>query len=95
MQRRKVKNGLKRKGFEIAPNRNGRHIIFIYHNTAGKKTDIFTMVSHGKSGHDIQKGIISTMARQCNLTRADFLDLINCTMSQEEYENLMCEENRL
>jgi len=79
--RKVVMASLEKKGFSVS---EGDHSYFIYHTQAGKKTIVKTKVSH--SGKDLSKPLISMMAKQCKLTTSDFHDLVDCPLSQVEYE---------
>ena len=72
---------LSRKGFERT---QGKHAFFIYHSETGVKSAVQTMVSHG--AREIPDRFLSAMARQCRLSRADFLRLVDCPLSRREYE---------
>lgn len=84
--------GLKKKGFEDSP-KNTHHIYYVYRTTQGKISKIYTYTSH--SGKEITDPILSAMAKQCRLKKADFLKLIDCTMSRQEYENEMKNQSQL
>ena len=90
LKRRKVEAALKRKGFEKG---EGRHSYFIYHTRQGVKTSVWTMTSHGSSGADISDPLIALMARQCRISKKKFEQLVDCSLSQEEYEELLVEKN--
>ena len=82
-KRHKIANALRRKGF----NREERHHVFFqYYTESGERTRIWTKMSHGRSGADIDKGLLKRMADQCNLTTDQFIDLIECPMSRSKYE---------
>ena len=89
---RKVKSGLRRKGFE---ERDNDHKYFHYVTIKGVKTTITTRISHKSSGKDIDIGLIGKMARQCKLSIKNFVGLIDCNLSQEEYERLLYLNNTL
>lgn len=78
----KVEHALETKGFQ----RDERHHhYFLYRTQEGKLTDIRTRTSH--SGKEIDARLLSRMAQQCQLSRKDFLALVDCTMSQADYES--------
>jgi hypothetical protein len=54
--------------------------------------DIRTMMSHGMTGGTFSANLTSDMAHQCRLTKDQFLDFIDCRMSEEEYRELINEE---
>lgn len=81
----KVISSLLKKGFEVS--KNTHHNYYIFHTKEGKKSTIHTYTSH--SGKEITDPILSAMAKQCKLKKDDFLKLIDCTLSREEYEALL------
>lgn len=88
-----VEGGLTRKGFQ--PNKPGAdHNYFIYLSLAGKKARASTKTSYGK-GFDIDDNLLGQMARQCGLTKKQFLDLLDCPLSREEYEKLLQQSGKL
>lgn len=48
-----------------------------------KTTAVYTKVSH--AGKDIGAPLISRMAKQCKLSKADFLDLVDCPLDLAGY----------
>jgi len=79
--KRDVETGLLRKGFRPS---QGKHQSFHYWTLAGRKTGIRTVTSHG--AREIHDPILAYMARECKLSRRDFDRLIDCPMSQQQYE---------
>ena len=89
LNRREVEQALERKGFVKQVK---RHVFFIYHtHEEGLKTSVWTMTSHGNSGADIGGSLIAKMARQCRIKKVEFERLIDCSLSQEDYEKLLDE----
>lgn len=88
---REVETGLINKGFK---RREGDHSYFVYESADGKKARAFTKTSHGR-GIDIDDHLLSQMARQCGLTRQEFVRLTECPLSREEYEAILRSRNRL
>ncbi len=78
---REIITGLIKKGFQ---RRDGNHVYLHYYDVTGKKTKICTKVSHGSKEYGNK--ILSLMAYQIGLSLEDFLNLIDCPMTQEEYE---------
>lgn len=84
LKRREVEQALEGKGFV---RREGKHAFFVYHTRKRKlKTSIWSMMSHGNSGADISKSLSAKMAKQCRINKAEFERLIDCSLSQEDYE---------
>lgn len=84
--RSEIKKSLEFKGFK---NRGGDHEFYIYHTLNGKKTTIKTKLSRG-SGYKVYAGsLLAVMARQCKLTNGKFLDFVDCSLSQNDYEDIL------
>ncbi len=80
---RVVERGLLRKGFRLADTHHRR---FVYHTVDGEEPQpVTTIMSHG-ADRDISDRLLGMMARQLHLTRRQFDDLIDCRLSQAEYE---------
>lgn len=78
-----VESALKSKGFKQT---EGDHHFFVYVTTEGKKTTVRTKTSHTPKMKDIPDNLLSQMARQCWLSKSDFLRLVDCPLDQEGYE---------
>ena len=74
-----------RKGFLLSESRHQR---FRYYRLDGDKTNMVTLMSHGSDG-DIGDRLLAAMARQLHLTRRQFDNLVDCTLSQDDYEAMM------
>ena len=79
----KIESSLVKKGFSAE---NGDHKYYILYCN-GKKTQIFTKVSHGKP--EIGEPLLGKMAKQVRLSKKDFADLIECPLSKERYMQMM------
>ena len=90
---RDVRAGLTTKGFSVEEGR--KHIHFVYEDLEGRTTTARTMLSHGAGGEDISDNLLGRMAREVGLKRADFLNLVDCPMSREEFDaKIIAEEQR-
>lgn len=79
---RDVHSALLKKGFQEKP---GDHQFFTYHRLSdNKKTSVFTKTSHGSS--EVGDALLAKMAKQCRLSKAAFLDLVDCPLEREPYE---------
>jgi predicted RNA binding protein YcfA (HicA-like mRNA interferase family) len=86
-----IEKGLLTKGFLKA---DGDHHYFHYHDAVGgKKTRIFTKTSHGNK--EIGDPLIAKMAKQCGLTKAEFLNLVDCPLQRTEYEKLLIDRGKI
>ncbi len=82
---RAVERGLVRKGFRLTESRQRRHR---YYKLNGEKTNVLTLMSHG-SDRDIGDRLLAQMARQLHLSRRQFDQLMDCDLSQGDYEAMM------
>jgi hypothetical protein len=87
-----VESALKRKGFKQT---EGDHHWFVYVTIEGEKTTSRTKTSHTQKMKDIPDNLLSQMARQCKLSKRDFLDLIDCPLSREAYEDILKDQEEL
>jgi hypothetical protein len=54
---------------------------------AGRKTPIHTWISHNQ--RRIDDWLMSQMSKQLHLTKKQFIALVDCTLSEEEYVRMM------
>lgn len=85
-----VENALTKKGFRAL---ESHHTMLFFYDENGRRTSIKTKVSHGHK--EISDPILGQMARQCKLARRDFLNLIDCSLSQSGYEEILKKNNEL
>lgn len=85
----KIIKSLKSKGFT---QESGDHVYLEFHFEG--KFILQTKVSHGAT-HDIGKNLLSVMSKQCQLTKNQFLDLVNCPLSAQEYVGVLRENGVL
>lgn len=82
--RRDVQQGLAGKGFLESESKHHTH--YIYQTAEGRKTPVKTRVSRGSSHKSLGDELLGAMAKQCKLTKREFLSLIDCPLSREVYE---------
>ena len=87
-----MESALGAKGFR---RRESHHSYFVYYTEEGKKTPVRTKTSHGKGAADIPHNLFSRMARQCKLRTAEFRALVDCSLSQAEYEALLTRKGEI
>ena len=80
-----VETGLRNKGFVET---QGDHHYFVYHRKDGKKTLAKTKTSHGSKA-DLDDYLLGAMAKQCQLTKPQFLEFVDCTLSRDAYEKTL------
>lgn len=81
---REVAPALQRKVFLV---QETHHTRFIYYTSDGRKSSIHTKISH--SHKEISTTNIKNMAEQCKLTTQQFVQMIACTISKEQYEQIL------
>lgn len=86
MERADVESALQRKGFK---QRNTDHSYFHFFDKEGKKTIVNTKTSFGSKYKTLGPQLVTQMARQCKLTKAQFQQLVDCTLSHEDYEAIL------
>jgi hypothetical protein len=87
-EKRTVESSLQKKGFVL---KKRDHNFFIYWTISGLKSNILTKTSHAKQPKDISDNLLSRMAKQCYISRPDFLNLVDCSLTREAYEKLLYE----
>jgi hypothetical protein len=87
---RDVSGALKLKGFQESSKRDHAYYFFYYN---GKKTNIFTKISHGES--EIDDRNCSSMARQIKLNGAQFREFVNCPLTLELYVKFLEESKHV
>jgi len=86
-----ISSALKKKGFVENPSRD--HIRYTLFNN-GKKTGVYTFISHGLSEYG--DSLISLVKKQLHLqSKVELQDFINCPMTKEEYLNLLIERGHV
>lgn len=86
LKHREIRQGLERKGFRLDEGR--KHVHFLYEDLAGRLTTTRTMLSHGASGDDISDPLVGKMARQLGLSRKQFIELVDCSLSRNDFDAL-------
>ena len=85
LKTRDIINNLGKKGFDVNNTRD--HIWLNYLTPEGRKTMIRTKLSHGEDS--IGDPLISAMAKQTQLRKNEFINLVSCSMSREEYYSIV------
>ncbi|MGB5944405.1 MAG: hypothetical protein WBG71_16080 [Leeuwenhoekiella sp.] len=79
---RKAYKNLKKKGFEDSKDHSNDHKYLEFHYNG--KMILYTKLSHG-SKKDLNNYLIKQMSTQCRLSKQDFADLVNCSLSAKDY----------
>ena len=94
MQRNKarVEAGLQAKGFQES---SGDHSYFSFYTQGGKKTAVFTKTSLTPKTKVLSDPLLGAMARQCHISKAEFLQLVDCPLSRTAYEALLITKGKV
>jgi hypothetical protein len=84
--RKDVEAALMAKGFARVER---DHHYFVYWTRDGRKTRAHTKTSHSPKVRDIADNLLGQMARQCLVTKPEFLRLVDCPMERDEYEQYL------
>ena len=84
-----VVENLQRKGFRKRQGGDKYFHLFV----AGKKTAVYTFVSHGE--REIHDGLLSQMAKQTKLAKKEFLELVDCPMTEARYLEMLRERGHV
>lgn len=82
----KVESALRAKGFRDS---SGDHNYFVFFTEAGRKTAVRTKTSFTPKAKALGDPLLGAMAKQCHLSKAQFLLLVDCPLSQAAYEELL------
>lgn len=88
---KKVRKSLEKKGFKQEP--SSHHNYYYLYDQDGKRTKINTHTSRNEQ--EIGNFLIGQMSKQLKLSKEDFIDLINCPLSYEEYIAKLKEKNEI
>jgi hypothetical protein len=67
----------------------GKHIWYFFRKSDGSDSRVATVMSHGMMGSTVCADLIGKMARQLRLTKTQFLDLIDCRLSEKDYRQIL------
>ena len=76
---RQIDGALQSKGF--VRSEKDHHYYSLY--VDGKKTQVWTKISHG--GAECGDTLIGLMAKQAKIAKKEFVQLVECTLSGDEY----------
>jgi len=88
LKRNEVESGLKHKGFKRSD--NDHRYLTLYVN---EKKEVSTFVGQG-SNFDIRQDEIGFMAKELGITIQNFIDLVKCPLSTENYLKMRTERLR-
>ena len=84
---RDIDSALTKKGFDRT--KESDHVRYYLYDQQTGANLTQTKMSHGILGNTIGATLISQMARQLRLTKRQFVDLINCTLNEDGYREIL------
>jgi hypothetical protein len=81
-----ILSALKKKGFQEV---QSHHTRLIYFTADGRKTPVMTKLSHTPKMKVVPDPLLGQMAKQCRLSKDQFLDLVDCSLGQKEFEGIL------
>lgn len=86
---KQLQRALEKKGYQLEEN---DHHFYRLYDENGKKTKIRTKISHGET--EIKDPLINAMRKQMHFAKkGDFLNYVACSLSKEEYYDILREQN--
>lgn len=85
LSRSDTEAALLKKGFTLTET----HHRFYYLLVGGQKTGVYTYVSTGKKYKELGDQLVALMAKQLHLTKKQFVELVECTLDEEGYVELL------
>jgi hypothetical protein len=82
---RNVKQALLAKGFR--EDKRDHYFYFFHYN--GKKSNIYTKISHSSISSELSKPLCGLMARQIKLSGQQFQQLIDCPLTKDMYIDIL------
>ncbi len=90
--KRLIESVLQAKGFIPT---EGDHHYFVYVTRDGQKSRARTKTSHSPKVRDIGDALLGQMARQCLLSKREFLRLVDCPMDRDAYEQSLVDRGEI
>ena len=87
---KEILGNLKKKGFTAAAHKSNDHNYLEFFE--GDKLITHTKLSHG-SKKDIGPSLVGQMARQCKMTKQEFIDFASCKISKDEYRQILANQD--
>ncbi len=84
---RDIDAALRKKGFVCKS--DGDHLRYTLVLPDGIKTRTRTKISHGMGNSTLSDELISLMSHQLHLTKSQFLDLIDCSLDEAGYREIL------
>jgi len=88
---KELAKAVEKKGFTLESESNDKFYRLYYR---GRKTGVFTKVSHGQMTYSRNNGMLGAVRRQLQLrTNMELSDFLECPLSYEDYIRILLERN--
>jgi hypothetical protein len=88
-KRSDVEAALSQKGFVLREADHRYYLFYLEGRLAAR-----TKVSTGTKYKDLRDDLLKKMAKQCHLTTQQFLNLVDCPMSAEQYKEIVVSQKK-
>ena len=89
--RDKIVSSLKSKGFKPSEGDHTFYTLFV----DGKKTSVFTKISHGSKYKEYGDPLLDLVKKQMGLTKEELREFIECTLEEKTYIEKLKTKNRI
>lgn len=93
LDQRKAISNICSKGF--VEQKGGSHRAFNYLTLDGKRSSITTHVSRSPQHKVLTDALISAMAKQCHISKSEFVEFAKCSIDQYAYESILQANHQL
>ena len=87
MMKKDLASALLKKGFEEEERKH--HTYYHYVTLNGARIGVRTYLSRGSKPKQLPRNLESEIAKQCYLSKAELRQLVECTIDQGAYENIL------
>ncbi len=84
-----ISKNLQKKGFVIEES----HHLYFHHEYNGKRTGIYTYLSHGSKNKSIGDPLLNMMKKQLKLdNKQQVIDFFKCPMTTDDYNDILIDK---
>lgn len=91
IDRSDIRRALLQKGFREESGDHHFYTLWV----ANKKTPVFTKLSHGTKYKTYGDDLLAKVCRQLSLTKKQFLEYVECTLSESDLIEILSRNNRI
>ena len=82
-----ILSSLTSKGFELKQGKRDHDVLFFTHD--GRVQPVFTKLSRGAQHKTVDDSLLGRMSRQLKISRKQFDELVDCSMTGKDYQDLL------